>query len=101
MFLKNEHDMRRILFFLLVTTVEAYASKVHEATRPVSQGVVAVPFQRHFETCSLPSAPSMYKVRMHDDGRVLLYAGSGLPARRAEGAVTAFEACLRRFGQQR
>ena len=100
MFFKNEYDMRRILLSLLASITSAHATDSREATRSVSQGVVAVPFQRHFKNCSLQSASSMYKVRMHNDGRVLLYVGSGLPAQRTEGAVIAFEACLQRFGQQ-
>jgi hypothetical protein len=93
--------MLRLLLCLLASTLPAHDANPREALRPVRQGVVAMPFQHHFETCSMPNSPPAYEVRMHEDGRVLLHVAAGSPARNRANAVAAFEACLRRFGQQR
>lgn len=98
--------MRRILLSLAVCAAPAAAaalatSDIESPQRVASQGVVALPFQRHFNACTSGVSATPPQVRMHGNGRVLLYVSHDAPTQGTHHVVTAFEVCLSRYGQQR
>jgi hypothetical protein len=98
--------MRCILLPLAVCAAHAAAaapstSDIERPQRVASQGVVALPFQRHFDACTSGVSATPPQVQMHGNGRVLLYVSHGSSAPETHLAVMAFENCLSRYGQQR
>lgn len=98
--------MRCILLSLAVCATPAVGAApatgdVEFPQRVVSQGVVALPFQRHFNACTSGVSATPPQVRMHGNGRVLFYVSHGTSTPETHLAVTAFKDCLSRYGQQR